>query len=491
MNDIPEQKGQAIATRPQVQAVTSAASLYDSDRFAHMQRMATALQHGTMLPRAVRGDNPNECFSNLLIVFDMAERLRVTPIALAQSVSMVHGKMVLEGKLVNAAISNVLSMRLYPWWTGERGADSYRIYLSDKPWDTGDLEKDQALIDSLTPGISILGRRIVDGSVGEWKTFDREHKPMPAWSGVQTQNQLLYRSTREWARRFEPSIMLGIYTDDEITAAEERAAARPITQSVSLSALPTGFAKDPAPAESEGQAEASAIEDAVIEEVEEQDPSPAVSTEPAQAEQAAGDATAKRAADPEEPKPAQDLKPSKAAKTPAKKPASKKAVVKTEEPAATVNEDLTVQGEGQEQGPAPDADDAYPMTATDPACPVDAYFTGLGDLMTWEEIKSGMVDIHRTDAWRALSPGDQKQIRFEVWAQAQRLIEAGVIKLDFLNDLSAFRCWLEWYPDAEGILANWDILVTMDHFIGLEPKSQANLQSAVNARVLELRGGVH
>lgn len=534
MSDIPEQtQGQAVATRPMAQPVTSAGALYDTDKFAHMQRMATALAHGTMLPAAVRGSDHQECFSNLLIVFDMAERLRVTPIALAQSISMVHGKMVLEGKLVNAAITNVLGMTLYPWWVGTRGADDYRIYLSDTPWD-------EEAIERLQPGSSILGRRLVDGSVGEWKTLAKDRSVMPAWQGVQTQNQLLYRATREFARRYEPAIMLGVYTDDEISAAEERGAARSVTSGVSLSALPTGFANEKT---------ADPVEDAVVEEVAE------TATETShgdaahdngvdEAKEPDGSETVLTAVEDYTPTSHDDAvktvirygekgwvpgvdfsinmagfdeaqqgaildayraafdkfhgKGQEAKAKPARKPRGKRTKEEST-PESTPTEDPAASDEGRPQPdpagpvdpePKDDGDnDGYVFNATDPHCPVDAFIKALGDMMDWGTIKQALLDMSAMDAWKQLGPVDQKAVRREVWEQMHRLIDGGHTKFDFLNDLSAFRCWIEWYAEEDGILGCWDILVSMDHFAVLDAESQKRLQSAVNARVAELREG--
>lgn len=533
MSDIPEQtQGQAVATRPMAQPVTSAGALYDTDKFAHMQRMATALAHGTMLPEAVRGSNHQECFSNLLIVFDMAERLRVTPIALAQSISIVHGKMVLEGKLVNAAITNVLSITLYPWWVGARGSDEYRIYLSDTPWD-------EEAIERLQPGASVLGRRLVDGSVGEWKTLGKDRSVKPAWQGIQTQNQLLYRATREFARRYEPAIMLGIYTDDEISAAEERGAARSVTSGVSLSALPTGFANEKT---------ADPVEDAVVEEVAETATETSSGDESKEAIELASEAeeVAESIAEQGKPKPyissdyedavkaaslfggkgwvpgldftismdgfddAQQAaildayraafdkfqgKGQEAKAKPARKPRGKR----TKEE-STPTEDPAASDEGRpEPDPAGPVDpepkddgdnDGYVFNATDPHCPVDAFIKALGDMMDWGTIKQALLDMSAMDAWKQLGPVDQKAVRREVWDQMHRLIDGGHTKFDFLNDLSAFRCWIEWYAEEDGILGCWDILVSMDHFAVLDAESQKRLQGAVNARVAELREGV-
>lgn len=492
----------AVATKPTTNAVTSAMSLYDTDKFAHMQRMAKALQFGSMLPEAVRGDNPDECFSNLLVVFDMADRLKVTPIALAQTVSMVHGKMVLEGKLVQAAIQNILGFTLYPWWVGERGTDSYRIYLSDKPWDEDSVAK-------LQPGAQFFDRRVIDGSVAEWKTLDKAKQVMPAWKGTQSQNQLLYRGTREWARRYEPGIMLGVYTDDEITAAEERATARAATANVTLSALPTGFAKDPAPAQpAEAQVEDAVVED-LVEDAQVEDVTTEEAADPEQTSDAEptaedlqrcddafeGYAAAKEKADLE----ADEARKVKEMDIPKdKKPARKTRGQKTQ----PVQDDTPVDdGASNTEDPALDADkadddhtpvdDAFPMKALDNDCPVEQFVQSLGTMTSWEQIKTALVATSRTDAWRALDPRDHKDIRKEVWRQMDALIQAGKVKFDFLNDLSAFRCWLEWYGETDGILGNWDVLVSMDHFAALDEESQKALQSAVNARVLELRGGVH
>ena len=45
--------------------------------------------------------------------------------------------------------------------------------------------------------------------------------------------------------------------------------------------------------------------------------------------------------------------------------------------------------------------------------------------------------------------------------------------------------------DGITVRHNWDVLVSMDHFANLDADSQKRLQSAVTARITELRGGVH
>lgn len=469
MTDIPNQN--AVATRPQSGHVTSAAALYDTDKFAHMQRMASALMRGTMLPEAVRGSDPDECFSNLLIVFDMAERLRVTPIALAQSISMVHGKMVLEGKLVHAAITNVTGLTLFPYWVGERGTDAYRIYISDRSWDDM-TDEDLA---NLKPGQSMRGRRVVDGSVGEWKTLGRDGKVKPAWVGIQTQNQLLYRGTREFARRYEPAVMLGIYTDDEISAAEERHTTRVAT--VSLTSLPTGFANSPAPVASEP-------EDAVIEEAVEVAPDavedPTAEVAPYLVDE--GPEPELHTGGTVDPKPSivgedtrETILPAEAAKKPAAKKSAKRGTRKAEEPV--------------DKDPQPSEQGDYPMDAPAGSEEEAVYRAALKAATSWRDIKSALVmGLCKSEAWSTMTEDDQNLLRGEAWIRAEELIEAGTMTFDFLNDLTAFRSWIEVSGLAEAIKYSWEQIVMMDHYQGLDEASQDRLAAAVSKRLATLSG---
>lgn len=220
--------------------------MLDTARFEHFQRAAKALMHSSILNPSVRGDSPEQCFSNLMLVFDLSDRWKLPALSIAQGIAIVHNKVVYEGKLIAAMLDASLGARLDYFYTGERGALDYRVYVSDQPWDQ--LTDEQ--LAALKPGIQMRGRRIVDGSVGEWRTFQKDGRtPNPAWTGAATQNQLSYRGAREWARRYEPAQMLGVYGDDEIDAITLRMEARDVTPAPA--GLTGGFTKPAEPIDAE------------------------------------------------------------------------------------------------------------------------------------------------------------------------------------------------------------------------------------------------
>lgn len=251
----------ALATVRQRAVVESVQPLFDTAKFEHFQRAATALMNSTLLSPSVKGDSPQQCFSNLILIFEVADRWRMPATALAQCVSVVHGKLMFEGKVITAMLESTLAVRLHYHWTGERGTPAYRIYVSDKPFE--DLTPDQ--LAALAPDKYPKGFRMIDGSVGDWQTFQKDGRsPNPAWTGAASRNQLAYRGSREWARLYEPGQMLGVYGDDEITAWEERAtpAAQP--------AITTGFSKPAEPATGDGVVDAEF--EAVTETQQQQEP---------------------------------------------------------------------------------------------------------------------------------------------------------------------------------------------------------------------------
>lgn len=522
MTDIPNQNAPTIV-KAQPVAVSHAQALFDTDKFVQMQRAAQALMHSTVLPETIRGSTPEQCFSNLMVAFDLADRMRTTPISVTQCMSIVHGKILLEGKLVQAAIDNVLGIELYPWWTGDRGTDGYRIYLSDKPWD--DFTDEQ--MDALKPGQSFRDRKVVDGSVGEWKTYGKDGRtPKPAWVGIQTQNQLLYRATREWARRYAPTIMLGVYTDDEIDAAEERRIDRSVTtQPRQIAGLSGGFATPPV--EPENQAIVDAVVDDMAE-VEEtttegqegtQDAEVTTGTilvaendaevlsddqrasilEEARKTCSQGLSFAINMAWPEEFIAELETVCEKAA-------AEYDATVAAEaEGAATASEEGEPEAQAQAQNPAEaQSDDHAATTDQSPDAgnmvdagdsegqarltPVEAWRQKLEALDSWPEIKQAIYELSTGPVWKELTTEEIAEVRRLAWARMQHLIETTDQRQDFLDDLTAFRCWIEWYDTAEGIASNWIYLQEAPHYRNLKADQRRAMVGAVEGRIEALGG---
>lgn len=563
-----ETESRAVATAAparQIQRVENVQPMLDSDRFEHFQRASKALMNSSILNPSIRGNSPEQCFSNLMLVFDLSDRWKLPAISIAQGISIVHDKVVYEGKLIAAMLDASLGVTLYPWWQGERGALDYRIFISDVPWD--DLTDDQ--LAELRPGAQIRGRRIVDGSVAEWRTFKKDGtSPNPAWTGAATQNQTLYRGSREWARRFEPAQMLGVYGDDEIEQIEVR-----MVQARERATTPglTGFTR---PAEAQTESASEAIEDAVVEEVEAKtDEKPQEQGQDAQVEGEATDGAAETA------KPARGKR---AAKKPEDIPtedainlARANAMAlrsyghAIDEPGPDVHRDISAailegmaEGEavlsaavelayqqglegrvmtelkpsdpnveyfdlslkrweilreawnrGQAQAKADAAGDADPVDDDlgdddsddgptdfvedegedqDPPAetmtPIDAWIFGLSELQDWPSIKSSLNGFIKTADWAAASAEDQARIRAAAWARESKLINAGNDRLDFINDLTAFRCWIETTTDVDAIQGNWMTLVRQPIYEGLTHEQKQGLERATMNRVRIIQG---
>lgn len=191
-----------------------AVPLLDTARFEHMQRIATVMARSSLVPDALIKDmsvkeqdkprlDETRVMANCFLVVNQAVRWGLDPFAVAQSVAVVHGKLCYEGKLVAAVIDAKLGIKLKHYFTGE--GDQMRIYLSDA-----------ALTDTqiagLKPNIRYPGTRILDGSVADWKTSGNNSP----WSPKNYARMLVYRGSRDWTRIYEPALMLGVYTPDEM-----------------------------------------------------------------------------------------------------------------------------------------------------------------------------------------------------------------------------------------------------------------------------------
>ncbi|NTA79923.1 recombinase RecT [Agrobacterium tumefaciens] len=232
---------QPTAVRERIEVI-DAVPLLDTSRFEHMQRVATVMARSTLMPESLymegKKDNKTplpyeKILSNCFLVVNQAVRWGLDPFAVAQCVSVVHGKLCYEGKLVAAVLQAKLGMNLHHHIIGS--GEETRVYMSDRPFNeeanVGD--KTGQLVNFLKPGIRVPGFRLFDGSVDEWKT-NGANSP---WSPKNFPRMLIYRGTRDWCRIYEPATMLGVYTDDEMVDMEDTTrsrAARDITPKPSL-----------------------------------------------------------------------------------------------------------------------------------------------------------------------------------------------------------------------------------------------------------------
>lgn len=205
----------------QIIEVVDAVPLLDTSKFEHMQRIATGMARSTLIPDSLREegtkDNKQELpfervAANCFLIVNQAVRWGLDPFSVAQAVSVVHGKLCYEGKLVAAVIQAKLGFNLHHHFVGE--GEAMRVYLSDK------LLTDD-IVATFYPGIRRPDMRLFDGSVSEWKTSGNGSP----WSPKNFVRMLIYRGTRDWCRIYEPALMLGVYTPDEMLDMSDNARA--------------------------------------------------------------------------------------------------------------------------------------------------------------------------------------------------------------------------------------------------------------------------
>ena len=192
--------------RAEIRVVHDAIPTLDTARFEHMQRIATVMASSSLIPDSLRkyGDEvlpPHAIVSNCFLIVNQAVRWELDPFAVAQCCSVVHGRLMFEGKLVAAVLESRLKIKLgykFGKWDAARqatdlSAEGQGDQLAVRIFDKNDEE------------------RFVDGYVGGWKTTGTNNP----WQPANFRRQLRYRGAREWARVHEAAVMLGVYADDE------------------------------------------------------------------------------------------------------------------------------------------------------------------------------------------------------------------------------------------------------------------------------------
>lgn len=181
----------------EIRVVTDPIPVLDTARFEHMQRIATVMASGSLVPDCLCKDKDgnalqgNVIVANCFLVVNQAVRWGMDPFAVAQCVSLVHGKFCYEGKLIAAAIDSRLNIRLAYKFNDGKGQDL---------------------------GVTVSGTmhgeaepREIFGRVKDW-----HRGPKSPWADEGAwQRQLRYRGAREWCRAHAPGVIMGVYAPDE------------------------------------------------------------------------------------------------------------------------------------------------------------------------------------------------------------------------------------------------------------------------------------
>lgn len=160
-------------------------------------QLADTLASSSLIPKHLQG-KAGDC---LLIVMQ-AQRWGMDVLSVAQCTSIVSGKLCYEGKLVAAVLYSMGAVdgRLRYEYNHEGQARS--ITVTGRP---SGMDVDQS----------------VTGTVKDWATSNEHWKKSP-------DDMLAYRGTRQWARRYAPEALLGVYTPDEIEETPESTQARSV-----------------------------------------------------------------------------------------------------------------------------------------------------------------------------------------------------------------------------------------------------------------------
>jgi hypothetical protein len=194
-----ETKPLALAPAQQTgEGLSTGLSIFDSGAFESLYRVAEALAKSSLVPNTLQGANVEQTAANCLRVVEQSARWQLSPFAVCDCASVVHGRLMWEGKLVAAVIEAQLGIRLSYAYSGS--GENRKVIVSGQ------------FSDEPEP-------RTIEGTVSQWKTTGNGSP----WENANNhERQLAYRGAREWARRHAPAVMLGVYTPDEFDPEEMR-----------------------------------------------------------------------------------------------------------------------------------------------------------------------------------------------------------------------------------------------------------------------------
>lgn len=147
-------------------------------------KLAEMMSGAKLVPVHLQG-KPADC----LLVIEQASRWKMSPFAVAQSTSVIQGKLMYEGKLVAAVVNanGNLTERLSYKYDG--AGDNRKVLVSGRC--NGEKEP-----------------RTIEVTLKDARTQNK------VWAS-QPDQQLMYHGARVWARRHMPELMLGVYSPEE------------------------------------------------------------------------------------------------------------------------------------------------------------------------------------------------------------------------------------------------------------------------------------
>lgn len=485
----------AVPTRPvrEYRVVESTLGIMDTARFEHLSRVATVMARAGLMPQSLThakegsGDNapltelPYEVIqARAFLISNQADLFHMDPNALAQCVSIVHGKLMYEGKLVHALISERLGIDLiYEFGRYDSAKRDILGTLEVTPageriW-TGEMPTS---VDDQGLGVRVLGTlpgerapRWIAGSVAMWHKGNKS----PWQSANAWPRQLRYMGAREWCRAYKPSLLLGVMTDDEVDEYDlgrqvgHIAPAAPQLLHAGFEDVRTAQVEQPAPKPRAGRRKAP--------EPAPQEPERPTQEEPTTETAGAPDAgftpaTSETATDASTDGAAASSSPLTSSE--AQEPGQSEAEVPAEqEIAADTGEERPTEDEDEEE------EDGFP--------PEFAQYIGqVEEAKSFADVKRAMADFYKSDVFKALSVVQQNKVRENTWATC---VEKNLSDLpDHATDVSAFRLWIEYVEEPDAIQGTLSVLETQPAFETKDDTFKNAIRKAVADRIAVIVG---
>jgi hypothetical protein len=149
-------------------------------------RLAKAMSSAKMLPKHLQDD-----VGTCLMIVEQAMRWGMSPFAVAQCTSSIGGKLMWEGKLVAAAVESCGAIEGHFDYDLKGEGDDRQVTVSAKR--RGETSNRQLTI-----------------RLRDVRTTNEHWKKQP-------DQMLCYSGVRNWARRFTPSALLGVYSPEEFS----------------------------------------------------------------------------------------------------------------------------------------------------------------------------------------------------------------------------------------------------------------------------------
>lgn len=538
--EAPASESRAIVPVRERLIVQAPVAIWDTADFEQMQRVAMVLTRSGLVPETICLSGEKDEAGKLLylpieviaarctLICNQARLWGADPLNVLQCTSLINGRLMYEGKLIAAVVASMANVKL-----------RYRFGV----WKTDHIEfpEDESGLHGAGESLAIRvydpedETRYVDGSVGQWKNT-RSGSP---WSSQGSwPRQLRYRGSREWARAYEPGVILGILADGDQEVDDFRAVPPPVGLIERLKGeangdgfnhedvqAATGGPSDepaPKPRRNRRKAEEPAAEaqerPTTPEEPTATDGAPAAEGEPATSEPAtpasedgpAVEEASGPSAEPEAETPADEGQ----AGTPDEAEFAEVGHAAEGETYLMVGDGLTAEGtrltyrdgvrfsttkdpsklpvyaEHAPELPEVEEDEDAEASPYDEETTkaVDAMLAQVDAAKDFEAVKAAMVAARTNGTWAKLTEEHQNSLRADVWDSMVEHLFPGDLP-DHLTDVSAWRLWIEAQDDAEAVEDSLAKLEDSGSFQQQGDATKEVLRAAAYARINLLQTG--